>query len=198
MKLALPLLTVAAALLAGCSTQRFVAGYAIDPKPPRTDYSDLKPVANPQPVALGFDMHQGQASFPEATARLGPKAARFIEDSRLFSSIARVPSEQTARLQITLTAMATISGSEAKPLPAGLTSGLPGSEAAVIYMFSASYQPPGKPLVRKVYHHAIHVLNSKTGWQKNDEPMTASEATDAMLEQLVLNFLRDLQREGIL
>ena len=92
--------------------------------------------------------------------------------------------------------MAAVSGGDTKNLPPGLTSGLPGSEAAVLYMFSAGYQPAGREPVKKVYHHAIHVLNSKTGWQQNDQPLTAGQATDAMLEQLTLNFLKDLQREG--
>src|SRR5881396_4393640 len=78
MKPALSLLALAAALLAGC-TQRFVTGYAIDPKPPRASYGDLKPAGDPQPVALVFDMHQGPNPFPEATARLGPRVARVIE-----------------------------------------------------------------------------------------------------------------------
>ena len=149
-------------------------------------------------MALVFDMHRGPGPFPQATARLAPQVARIIEESKLFSSIAKVPSEQTARLQITLTEMASVSGSEMKNLPAGLTSGLPGSEAAVLYLFSATYQPAGKPPFSRVYHQAIHVLNSKSGWLQNDQPLTASQATDAMIEALTLTFLKDLQNNGTL
>lgn len=189
-------ISLAAALLAGCSTGRFSATYALDPKPARVSVSDLKPVAAPQPISLVFDMHRPEGPFPEGTHRFGPKLARIIEDSKLFTTVAKVGSETMARLQITLTEVTAVSGADVAKLPAGLTSGLSGSEAAVLYMFSASFQPAGKEPVKKVYHHAIHVLNSKTGWQTNDQPMTAGQATDAMLEQLMLNFLRDLQREG--
>lgn len=186
----------AVALLAGCSTGRFAAGYALDPKPARATYADLKPAANSQPVSLVFDMHRPEGPFAEGTQKFGPKLARIIEDSQLFSSLAKVGSENMARLQITLSEVTAVTGAGAKELPAGLTTGLPGSEAAVVYTFSASYTPPGKEPVKKVYHHAIHVLNSKTGWQQNSEPLTAGQATDAMIEQLTLNFLKDLQREG--
>ncbi|HEU0009105.1 MAG TPA: hypothetical protein VFT34_04730 [Verrucomicrobiae bacterium] len=189
-------LVAAAGLLAGCSTQRLVASYTIDPKPPRIDYSDLKPVADRQPVALVFDMQNEQGQFPEATAQLGSKLARVIEHSRLFAGIAKVPSATTAKLQITLRDMAGFSGDERKKLPPGLTSNLTNSEAAVLYLFSASFQASGQSPVSKVYHHAIHVLNSKSGWIDNQPPMTASQATGVMLEQLTLNFLYDLQREG--
>ncbi|MGH8248274.1 MAG: hypothetical protein ACREUU_17775, partial [Gammaproteobacteria bacterium] len=175
-------LSVAAGLLAGCSTQRFVASYTVDPKPPRIEYRDLQPVAAPQPVALVFDVQNEQGQFPEATTRLGPKLARVIEDSRLFAGIAKVPSATTAKLQITLREMAVLSGDDPKKFPAGLTSNLPNSEAAVVYLFSASFQAAGQSPISKVYHHAIHVLNSKSGWIDNEPPMTASQATSVMLE----------------
>ena len=189
-------LLAAAALLAGCSTQRFVASYAVDPKPPHLDYSDLKPVADPKQVALVFDVQNDKGLFPEATARLGPKLARVVEDSRLFAGIAKVPSATTAKLQVTLREMGILSGDDPKKFPAGLTSNMPSSEAAVVYLFSASFQASGQTPVSKNYHHAIHVLNSKGGWVDNQPPMTASQATGVMLERLTLNFLRDLQQEG--
>ena len=190
------LLLAAAGLLAGCSTQRFVASFTIDPKPARIDYSDLKPVADRQPVALVFDVQNEKGLFPKATAKLGPKLARVIEDSRLFAGIAKVPSATTAKLQVTLREMAVLTGGDSKQFPAGLTSNMTNSEAAVVYLFSASFQASGQSPVSKVYHHAIHVMNSKSGWIDNQPPMTGDQATSAMLEQLTLTFLYDLQREG--
>ena len=185
------LVLAAAGLLAGCSTQRFIASYTVDPKPPHIDYRDLRPVIDPKKVALVFD-----AQNEKATAKLGPKLARVIEDSRLFAGIAKVPSATTAKLQVTLREMAVLSGAEVKKLPPGLTSNMTNSEAAVVYLFSASFQASGQSPVSKNYHHAIHVLNSKSGWIDNQPPMTGDQATSVMLEQLTLTFLRDLQREG--
>ena len=186
------LILAAAGLLAGCSTQRFVASYAVDPKLPHVEFRDLKPVANPQQVALVFDVQTENGLFPEATAKLGPKLARVIEDSGLFDGIARVPSATTAKLQITLRDM----GDNPRNFPPSLTKNMPHSEAAVVYLFSASFQASGQTPVTKNYHHAIHVLNSKSGWIDDQPPMTATHARDVMLEQLTLTFLRDLQREG--
>ena len=186
------LILAAAGLLAGCSTQRFVASYAVDPKLPHVEFRDLKPVANPQQVALVFDVQTENGLFPEATAKLGPKLARVIEDSGLFAGIARVPSATAAKLQITLRDM----GDNPRNFPPSLTKNMPHSEAAVVYLFSASFQASGQTPVTKNYHHAIHVLNSKSGWIDDQPPMTATHARDVMLEQLTLTFLRDLQREG--
>ena len=81
----------------GCSTQRFYSSYYADPKPRKTSYSDLKPVASRQPVYLVFDMYSAEGSFPEATRKLGPKVVTVLENSRLFSSVSRVGSENIAR-----------------------------------------------------------------------------------------------------
>src|ERR1051325_1021908 len=174
--------------LAGCSTQQFYANYYVDPKPPRMDYSNLKPVANPQPVYLVFDMYSAEGSFPEATRKLAPKIVRVLEDSRLFSSVSKVGSDNIARIQVSMRETAVLSGQDAKSLPEGLTSGLHGSKGAIIYQFTASYQPVGKDAVKKVYSHAIHIVDGNSPALGDALPMTASHAVDAMIEQVILRF----------
>jgi hypothetical protein len=178
----------------GCSTQQFYANYYVDPKPPKTSYSDLTPVANPQPVYLVFDMYSSEGSFPEATRKLGPKVVRVLEDSGLFSSVARVGSENIPRIQLSMRETTVATGHDVKSLPEGLTSGLPGSRGAIVYQFTASYQLPGKEPVRKTYPHAVHVVDGSASFA-DATPMTASHAVDAVVERVVLTFLRDLQKE---
>ena len=182
-------------LLAGCSTQRFAADYYLDPRPPRISYSDLTAPTNPQPVYLVFDMYSTQGSFPEATQKLGPKIVHVLKESGLFSSVASVGSENIARVQISMRETAMLTGQETKALPKGLTSGLTGSRGAIVYSFTAYYQPPGAQAVKKVYPHAIHVVEGNSPELGDALPMTGGHAVDTMVEQVVLNFLRDLQTE---
>lgn len=182
-------------LLTGC--QRLATSYVLDPKPSQARFDDLKAVPNPQPVLLTFDMRTAAGPFAEGTEKFAPKIARVLERSGLFSSVPQVGSESMSRIQIVLTDMAAVPAADARAMPAGLTSGLPGSEGAVLYLFTATFQPAGKEPVKKVYHHAIHVLNSKTVFPPaGTVPMTAGQATGAMVEQLTLNFLKELQGEG--
>ncbi len=194
-----PALLVAAALsvaLAGCSTMRFSTSYCVDPKPARVNYQDLKTPSNPQPVYLVFDMYSEDGSFPEATRKLAPKVVRVLKDSRLFSSVSSVGSENMASIQVSM--RETTIGNSTVPgsLPAGLTSGLLGSRAAVAYEFNAAYKPPGQPPVTKTYAHAVHVLEGKNADPLVTPPMTAAQAVDVILEQVTLKFLRDLQLSG--
>lgn len=181
--------------LAGCSTQRFAASYYIDPKPPRASYSDLVAPANPQPVYLVFDMYSAEGSFPEATRKIGPKIVRILNQSGLFSSVANVGSENIARIQVSMRETAVATGHDTKSLPAGLTSGLAGSRGAIVYSFTAYYQAPGKAAVKKVYPHAVHIVEGNSPALGDALPMTAAHAVDVMVEQVMLNFLGDLQKE---
>jgi hypothetical protein len=143
-------ITLVALALAGCSTQRFSASYYLDPKPPHASYADLIAPADPQPVYLVFDMYSAEGSFPEATRKIGPKIARILKQSSLFSSVASVGSENIARIQVSMRESAVATGQDTKSLPPGLTSNLTGSRGAIVYSFTAYYQPPGKPVVKKV------------------------------------------------
>ena len=180
-------------LMAGCSSPMFYANYYADPKPRNTRYEDLKAVANPQPVYLVFDMYSSEGSFPEATRKLGPKVVRVLQNSGLFSSVSSVGSENIARIQISMRETAVLTGHETKTLPEGLTSGLVGSKGAIVYSFTASYQPPGKEGLKKTYPHAVHIVEGTNPALGDSMPLTASHAVDAVVEQVVLNFLRDLQ-----
>ena len=182
--------------LTGCSSPHFYANYYLDPKPPKLSFADLKPPAAPQPVYLVFDMYSGGTAFAEATRKLGPRVARVVEDSGLFSTLAKVGSENMARIQVSMREMAVLAGSDLRSLPDGLTSGLTGSKGAVVYQFTATYQAPGQDPVKKVFPHAVHIVEGNSPPLAESFPMTASHAMDAMVDQAMLRFLRDLQREG--
>jgi hypothetical protein len=188
-------IALASLALAGCSTQRFSASYYIDPKPPRASYADLVAPPNPQPVYLVFDMYSAEGSFPEATRKIGPKIVRILNQSGLFSSVANVGSENIARIQVSMRETAVVTGHDTKSLPPGLTSGLTGSRGAIVYSFTAYYQRPGKDAVKKVYPHAVHIVEGNSPALGDALPMTGSHAVDTMVEQVVLNFLHELQVE---
>lgn len=190
------LLLAAASVLCLTGCQRFTPHYVLDPRAPAATYADLKPVAQPGPVLLSFEMRRADGAFPQGYTHFAPKLARTVERSGLFTQVAQVGNESMPRLNIVLAEMAAATGASVKSLPPGLSSGLAGSEAALLYLFSASYEAPGRPVVKKVYHHAIHVLRSGVFPPAGTELMTGNQATDALLEGLTLNFLRELQADG--
>jgi len=183
-------------LAGGCASEQFYANYYVDPKPPHVAHSDLKKPSSPKPVYLVFDMYSAEGSFPEATRKIGPKVARVLQNSRLFSNVSSVGSENIPRLQLSMRETAVLTGHDAKSLPEGLTSGLSGSRGAIVYQFTAQYQAPGKEAVKKVYPHAVHIVEGTDPKLGDSMPLTAAHAIDEMVERVTLNLLRDLQREG--
>lgn len=192
--LPLGFLALAFALLGGCSTQQFYANYYIDPKPQRVEFSELIPPVERQPVYLVFDMYSSDGSFPEATRKLAPKVAQTVRDSRMFSTVSKVGSENMARIQMSMRETGVLSGQDAKTMPQGLTA-LPGSKGVITYSFTMQYQAPGKEVIKKTYPHAVHLVPDNTTGLGGALPMTAGHAVDRMVEQVVLGFLKDLQRE---
>ncbi len=186
---------LAALFLAGCVSQQFYASYYLDPKPVRVAYTDLVAPSSPQPVSLMFDMYSAEGSFPEATRKLGPRVSRVIANSGLFSAVAKVGSENMARIQVSMRETGVLSGKETKSLPPGLTSGLAGSRGVITYTFTFQFQPPGREAVKKIYPHAVHLVEGDTSGIGDALPMTAGHAVDSMVEQAVLTFLRELQKE---
>ena len=49
--------------------------------------------------------------------------------------------------------------------------------------------------MKKIYSHAVHIVEGNSTALGDALPMTASHAVDTMVEQVMLNFLRDLQKE---
>lgn len=195
-KLTACILAVASLLaLGGCVSPRFEASYYLDPKPSRVSYDDLVPPVTKQPVYLVFDMYSAEGSFPEATRKLGPKVARVISYSGMFSTISKVGSENMARIQISMRETGVFSGHDTQKLPQGLSSGLAGSRGVISYGFTMQFHAPGKSVVKKDYSHAVHLVEGDTTGFGNALPMTAGHAVDAMVEQAVLKFLKDLQSE---
>ena len=181
--------------MAGCASQRFYANYQLDPKPPKLAYSDLAPAVNPRPVYLVFDMYTAEGSLPEATRKNGAQVFRVLEGSGLFSSVSKIGSENIARIQVSMRETAVLSGQDTKSMPAGLSTGLSGSRGAIVYNFTATYQAPGQEAVKKIYPHAVHVAENGSTSFGNVFPMTAPHAIESMIQQVMLNFLRDLQKE---
>ena len=194
--LALALAVVSLGSLTGC----LHLDYYVDPKPARLSASDLRLPAKPKPVHLIFDVYNENGPFLEATGKLAPKVLDVVTFSGLFSSIAKVGSENMPRLQIIITEAPLPASGELsnQPVPQGISANLPGTAGGVVYTLTGSYTVAGKPPVKKTYNHAVHVASSNGPRPKGARKMRAISAVEDIVEQMTLSFLRDLQAGGAL
>src|SRR5215831_10009127 len=82
-----------------------------------------------------------------------------------------------------------------KGFATGLTFGLAGSEVVDGYEMSVSYTPVGgSPMCRK-YKHAIHTTIGALKAPSGMQPAPLADAFDQVVEDMLLNFLRDFQQQ---
>jgi len=187
-------LTMAALASTGCVQLKSY----VDPKLPRASLNDLHPSASPQPLQLAFEFQVNGKSHPSIARKHRPQVVRVLSDSKLFSTISSSNSTETAQLQIVMNDQADIGDAVGKGLMTGLTFGGAGSLVTDGFLFTASYTAPGKAPVTKTYQHALHsTIGNKKG-PEGLEPKSLNDAFAEVLEQLMLNLLRDLQNDAAL
>ena len=168
----------------------------VDPTLPKVGYGDLLARSDRKPVALLVAFHRNgePATLGASTATKTVRAV--VEKSNLFSSLLDQPKDDVDQLKIVLDNVADTGDAAGKGAVTGLTFGAKGSQVTDGYIMTATFRAPGKPAVTKVYRHALH---STIGNADAPAGLVAEESTqaafDKVVEGLVLNLLRDLQKD---
>lgn len=184
------IMALSGAITSGCIS---VKSY-VDPQYRQASYEAIQ--RPPQPIAARVDVHfmrNGEA-FPKADSELRGNVERSLRATGVF-----VPSTSAAAPLISITAnnVADLGAARAKGFGTGLTFGAAGSMIDDFYEFSCSYDNGGA--AQKLdYKHAIH---TSVGNAKAPEGMTATTPANAfgqVIDDVVLNFVKDLQARGAL
>jgi len=188
------LLLLVAALGSGCLQTRSY----LDAKLPRVAYTDLSAVADPRPLQLDFDWQVNGSSSKTTRKQVLPTITRILGNSKFFAAITTATNAgpDAARLQLVINNVGDIGAAVGKGFLTGLTFGAAGSAVTDGYVMTATYLKPGAGPVTRTYEHAIH---STIGNKRGPEGLQAvplNEAWAAVSEQLLMNLLRDLQRDG--
>jgi hypothetical protein len=168
----------------------------VDPQLPRVAYTDLLVRRDPRPVALTVAFLRNGQPADAGVAPTSAAVRAVVDKSKLFPAVLDKAGDDVDRLEIVLDNVADMGGAAGKGALTGLTFGAAGSMVTDGYVFTATFRPIGKPAVTKVYRHALH---STVGNAEGPPGLVAEESTqaafDKVVEGLVLNLLRDLQRE---
>jgi hypothetical protein len=180
--------------LTGCLQMRSY----VDPNLPQVSYSDIHVNDNSKAMVLKFEFRRNGKPHALATKQVLPQIIRTFNASRLFSSVSSSGSSDLAHFDIVMDNVADTGGAFGKGLGTGFTFGAVGSMVTDGYTFTATYTAPGKNPVTKAYSHALHSTVGNAKGPEGLEPMSVQQALDTVIEQLVLNLLRDLQKESLL
>ena len=181
-------LMVCATVLSACATTRIY----VDPQYHIASYESIRQLAAPMLVKVSVQLQlDGKPLLPAGDGELMGHVERTLRASRVFTPT------KNSKVPIELTVMANKitdpAAARAKGFGPGLADGATGSMIDDNYEFNFTYlsvnnhQP-----VQAAYFHAIHIAPAASGVKAT----ALNNAFGQVVEDVVLNFIKDLQDKG--
>jgi hypothetical protein len=102
-------------------------------------------------------------------------------------------------LKVVVNNLADLSDAAAKGFGTGLTFGAVGTLVTDYYEVTITYTDSSGKEQSKKYKHALHTtIGNKKAPFDNVEPTTPADAFGTIVEQVLLNFVKDMQAQGLL
>jgi hypothetical protein len=184
------LICIAVVFLSGCLS---VKSY-VDPTFGKTRYEDLVRPTAPLPLKVAIEFQRNGKAYPRAEKDVRGHVERVLRASGNV-----VPAtDATDEIKVVLNNVADIGGAVGKGIGTGLTFGAAGSLVQDGYEMTVSVTRGGKTVTKTGYRH---ILWSTVGNKKGPPGMTPTTLTDGfatIVEQLILNALKDLQADGLI
>jgi hypothetical protein len=169
----------------------------IDPALPVLRHEDLQPVAQPQPVQLLYEFRTKGAPNAAATGHTKATVAETVTKSGLFSSVSETPVASGRTLALVIENVEVTKDAASKGFATGLTFGLVGTMVTDGYICTATYSAPGAKPKSASVNHALHTSIGNTTPPPNLKPMTPAESIPIVVQQLTLNALQALRKDGL-
>jgi hypothetical protein len=188
---------VMVAVLALCSGCLASKSY-IDAKFRDATYLSIKVPDKPAKVVVNVAFQTNGKPNKRVDGILRRAVLRVFSASRLFTESSSPSTAPLGRFDITVNNVADVGAAFGKGFATGLTFGAAGSHVVDGYEMTATYTPPGASPITKTYRHGLHTTIGLHSTPEGLIPVPAGNGFDVVLEDMLLNFLRDLQKEGSL
>lgn len=182
------LLGLILALCQGCLTPKSY----VDPTFHDATYESLHPADNGFPIVMATVQLNGRPR-PEYDANLRTHVINMLRRSRMFSEEVHRPH---GRLDIVLNNVGDVGDAFRRGMGTGLSLGLSGSYVIDGYQMELTYTPVNGTPVVKNYMHAVFTTFGAQAPPVARPAVPLNIAVNTAVEDMVLNFLRDMQKEG--
>ncbi|MDI3452136.1 hypothetical protein QLG01_02885 [Acinetobacter sp. V89_4] len=178
--------------LTGCLS---VKSY-VDPAYKSLSYSDIKRPAQPIPVVLTTEFQRNGAVVPKAGKELQSAVERSLRATGVFSPTAQANGEKQAKLHLTANNVADLGEAAGKGVLTGLTFGAVGNAIADKYEFKFNYiDAQGKEVSERYPHMILTTVGNKKAPIENVQPMSINEAFNKVVDDVVIRFSSNLQKQ---
>ena len=175
-------------LVSGCISPKSY----VDPTFGKVKYDDLTRRAEPYKWRIVVEFQRNGTHLPSADNSVLSHVERVVRASGMA-----IPSTEpnVGELKVIINNVADRAASATKGFGTGLTFGLIGSTVTDFYEMDVVLIENGKTIQKAGYKHALHTTIGNADGPEGLEPMTTSAAFGIVIEQLMLNALKDLERE---
>lgn len=182
---------VVASQLTGCLS---IKAY-VDPAYKNVSYSDIKRSSQPAPIVLASEFQRNGVVIPKAAKELQSAVERSLRATGVFLPVESNAKSQ-AKLYLTANNVADLGEAAGKGVLTGLTFGAVGNAVTDKYEFKFKYvDAQGKEVSQRYPHMILTTVGNKKAPVENVEPMTLNEAFNKVVDDVVIRFTYDLQKQ---
>jgi hypothetical protein len=166
---------------------------AVDPAYGKTKYEDIARPAEPfkWKVSVQFQVDGKPAQKADSTLR--DSVERVLRASGL---IVPTPDSVSGEIHVVLNNITDKAAAAAKGFGTGLTFGLVGSTVTDLYEMEVTITANGKTFHKSGIRHALHSAVGNASLPEGLEPVPPATAFNRIVEQMLLNALKDFQESG--
>ena len=186
------LLLLAACILtlSGCITSKSY----VDPSFAKATYNDVKPVTQKYDSNIIVEFQRNGEAFTAANNEVRGHVERTL---RATGVINPTTEGSNISIKVIVNNIADIGSAAAKGFGTGLTFGAAGSLVTDYYEATVVYTDADNNTVSKSYKHALHTtVGNHDAPFENVMPTTPAAAFGTVVEQVLLNFITDMQKSG--
>jgi hypothetical protein len=167
----------------------------IDPQYRSATFRDIQYTNNPPVVELSAQFQVNGSHWKSQDADLLQHLTSFLKATKVFEPAETTNVPTVGKLQITLNDTGNMAGAAGKGFVTGLTFFVVGSEVEDHYIMTASYTPSDGKFFTGNYQYSLHSTIGIHSPPKGMEKISLSGAGDAVIQDTMLNFLRDWQKQ---
>ncbi len=182
---------IAVVMLSGCVAPKSY----VDPSFSRATYEDLQPVNQKHNANIVVEFQRNGEIFEKAHTEAENQVLRSF---RATGVINPVDDNTGVSIKVIVNNVADTSKAVAKGFGTGLTLGLAGSVVTDYYEISIEYSDENG-VTKYDYKHALHTtVGNKKAPIEGVNPTSMSDGFGTIIEETILNFVKDMQDSGLL
>ena len=178
--------------LFGCVTTKTY----VDPSFAEAGYDDIKLVTNRYDCRIEIEFQRNGERLEKADKEVRNHVERTLRATGVIN-----PSMEdiAVSIKVIVNNIADLGEATAKGFGTGLTFGAAGSLVTDYYEITISFSDGKGTELTENYKHALHTtIGNKGAPVEGVEPTTPSDGFGTVVEQVLLNFIKDMQSKGLL